>query len=78
MVVTEPRPYEVRIDPADLFKLPTVLDTADLMNVLRIGENHVRQLVEAGQLRRLKYSREVKVYRGEVLRFLREQSGVMG
>jgi hypothetical protein len=68
------KPREARIEPVDLLHLPTVLDTADLMNVLRVGENRVRHLVAGGALRRLRYSREIKVYRGEVLRFLREQT----
>jgi len=69
-----PRKREARIEPVDIRQLPTVLDTADLMNVLRVGENRVRELVACGLLRRLVYSREIKVYRGEVLRFLREQT----
>ncbi len=68
------RTHEARIEPVDLLHLPTVLDTGDLMNVLRVGENRVRHLVGCGALRRLRYSREIKVYRGEVLRFLREQT----
>lgn len=74
-LVNGSRAYEARISPADVLRLPTVLDTADLMNVLRIGENRVRELVATGQLGRLRYSREIKVYRGEVLRFLRDQTG---
>ena len=68
------KPREARIEPVDLLHLPTVLDTADLMNVLRVGENRVRALVACGLLRRLRYSHEIKVYRGEVLRFLRDQT----
>ncbi len=34
----------------------------------------MRELVACGLLRRLVYSREIKVYRGEVLRFLRQQT----
>jgi hypothetical protein len=69
-----PRKHEARIAPVDILQLPTVLDTADLRNVLRVGENRVRELVACGLLHRLSYSREIKVYRGEVLRFLREQT----
>ena len=68
------KPREARIEPVDILHLPTVLDTTDLMNVLRVGENRVRDLVACGLLRRLRYSREIKVYRGEVLRFLRDQT----
>jgi hypothetical protein len=71
-----PAKRQSRIDPADLSDKPAVLDTGDLMDILRIGEDRVQELVSSGALHRLDYSRhEIKVFKGEVERFLEEQSG---
>ena len=64
-----------RTAPVDIMTLPTVLDVDDLCAVLRVGEHSVRALVDSGALRRLSYSkRAILVSRGEVLRFLEEQT----
>jgi hypothetical protein len=66
------KPVRTRIPYIDL---PPVLDTADLVNVLHLGENHVRKLVTDGELQRLAFSPHyVLVERREVLRFLRKQT----
>ena len=67
---------EPRIRPADIIDKPTVLTTQDIMDVLQVGEHTVGELISSGQLHRLAYSRrETKVFKGEVIRFLEQQSG---
>lgn len=64
-----------RIRPADILDKPTVLTTQDIMDVLQVGEHTVHELVSSGQLHRLAYSRrEIRVWKGELVRFLRDQS----
>jgi hypothetical protein len=63
------------IDAAALDSKPEVLDTDDLVDVLRMNARDVRDLVNAGRLRRLAYSRrEIRVWREEVRRFLADQT----
>ena len=70
------KPRQSRISPADIMSKPTVLTVPDLADVLQVGEHTIGDLVASGMLRRLSYSgRAIKVYRGEVIRFLEQQSG---
>ena len=52
-----------------------VLTTRDIMRVLGVGDNTVRELVDSKAIARLDFSPHViKVDRRELLRFLREQT----
>ncbi len=66
------RVYTRRIEPANLADLPTVLDTAQASNVLRVSVERVRELTKAGRLRNLAYSSDYLYDAREVLRFLEE------
>lgn len=69
------RVYERRIAPANLRDLPTVLDSEQMANVLRVSIERVRELTEAGELRRLTYTRSLLYPAWEARRFLRAHSG---
>lgn len=69
------RAYERRIEPANLRDLPSVLDTQQMANVLRVSIERVRELTEAGELRRLTYTRSLLYPAWEARRFLRAHSG---
>ena len=70
------KPRQSHISPADIMSKPTVLTVPDLMDVLQVGEHSIGELVSSGQLHRLAYSRrEIRVFKGEVIRFLEQQSG---
>ena len=66
------RPYRPRIRPANVSDLPSVLDTEQAANVLRMSVERVRAFTGESErhLRRLKYSREYLYDVREVLRFL--------
>ena len=59
-----------RIIPANLDELPSVLDTRQASNVLRVSVERVRRLTAEGELRRLTYSRQYLYSSGEIVRFL--------
>jgi hypothetical protein len=66
----------VRIRPANIADLPTVLDTEQAANVLRISRERVCDLANEGRLHRLQYSkRDFLFWSEEIERFLAEQSG---
>jgi hypothetical protein len=67
-------PRGSRITPLNVDDLPSVLDTAQVANVLRVRQDKVRQLTAAGLLRRLAYSPRHLYDKREVLRFLEEQT----
>lgn len=61
--------------PARLEELPTVLDSAEAMSVLRIGKVRLGELVAAGRIRRLAYdSRQYLFDSREIRRFLRSET----
>jgi hypothetical protein len=66
------RPHRPRIRPANVADLPTVLDTEQAANVLRMSIERVRAYTGESErhLRRLKYTREYLYDVREVLRFL--------
>jgi hypothetical protein len=65
----------VRIRPARIADLPTVLDSEQAANVLRVSREAVCRLANEGQLHRLAYSRrDFLFWQGEILRYLSEQS----
>ena len=66
------RAYTRRIEPANLRDLPSVLDTQQTANVLRVSVERVRELAKAGRLRNLAYSSDYLYDAREVLRFLEE------
>ena len=68
------RVYGRRIVPANLADLPSVLDAEQMANVLRISIERVRELTNAGHLRRLTYSRSFLYDARAARRFLREAS----
>lgn len=64
-----------RTSSARLEDLPSVLDTEQLCDVLRVGANTIRDLVNSGRLGRLAYSQTaILVDSREVRRFLRDQT----
>lgn len=63
-----------RITPLNVADLPSVVDTAEVANVLRVSQDTVRRLTAAGLLRRLAYSTRHLYDVREVLRFLEEQT----
>lgn len=66
---------EQRIKPTNLRNLPTVLDSEQAGNVLRVSVQTVRKLARDGRLRRLRYSpRDYYFHNKEVERFLRDQT----
>lgn len=69
------RVYERRIAPANLRDLPTVRDLEKMANVLRVSIERVRELTEAGELRRLTYTRSLLYPAWEARLFLRAHSG---
>ena len=60
-----------RIKPAKLDRLPSVLDTQQVSDTLRISVERVRELTRLGLLHRLRYSRDYRYAKCEVRRFLR-------
>lgn len=64
-----------RESSARLEDLPTVLDTEQICDVLRVGERTVRDLVNSGRLGRLAYSQgNILVDSRELRRFLRDET----
>ena len=66
------RPRRPRIQPANVRDLPTVLDSAQAANVLRMSVERVRAYTGDGERRlsRLKYTNDYLYDVREVLRFL--------
>jgi hypothetical protein len=63
-----------RIAPANLADLPSVLDTQETANVLRVSVERVRELANSGDLERLDYTRDFLFAAFAVRRYLREHS----
>lgn len=64
-----------RESSARLEDLPTVLDTEQICDVLRVGERTVRDLVNSGRLGRLAYSQgNILVDSRELRRFLHDET----
>ena len=62
-----------RIDASRLDEQPTVLDTKQAANVLRMSQRRVREEANAGNLRRLTYSASDYLFSDEeVRRYIRE------
>lgn len=71
------RSYERRIAPANLADLPSVLDTQQTANVLRVSVERVRELANSGELARLDYSSDFLFASFAVRRYLREHSAAV-
>jgi len=63
-----------RITPRNFAELPSVLDSDEVSDVLRINVNRVRELTRGGRLRRLSYSANYLYDAREVMRFLEEET----
>ncbi len=68
------RTYARRITPANLRDLPSVLDTQEVANVLRISVERVRELANSGELERLDYTSDFLFASFAVARYMREHS----
>lgn len=69
---------EGRIQPANLADLPSVLDSEQAANVLRISVEKVREFTRTGRLRRLLYTSDFLYDAREIRRFLREETAEAG
>jgi hypothetical protein len=68
------RSYERRIAPANLADLPSVLNTQDVSNVLRVSPGVVQRMAREGELPHLDYSRNLLFAASAIRRYLREHS----
>jgi hypothetical protein len=74
----EPRDYQARITPANLADMPSVLDSQQAADVLRMGVERVRAYTNAGVLHRLRYTRSYLYSAQELLRFMDAMSNSDG
>ena len=52
--------------------LPLTLTVEEAGKVLRVGRNTAYELVRSGQLRSIKIGRQLRIPKGELVRFLKE------
>ena len=62
----------MKTDHRSFNDLPLTLTVEEAGKVLRVGRNTAYELVRSGQLRSIKIGRQLRIPKGELVRFLKE------